>query len=186
MFSQKSSLKLKMGLYLKRESFFASVPLDARCAPSFESCRVIPHECCKHLLLLLLVGHGGKHASYPLPSLPPQDKCSMHSYFAKIGHSSRPKNDLTYHRIQKLHEEAVGLVLRHPDLGLWKTRSQSARIHEEIPHYFERKYHHSHPLTYFVEQLAARAVLEEDELPVAGLVGPRSVASHNIVVPVSK
>ena len=45
---------------------------------------------------------------------------------------------------------------------------------------------HSQLLTYFVEQLAARAVLEEDELPVAGLVGPRSVASHNIVVPVSK
>ena len=42
----------------------------------------------------------------------------MHSYFTKIGHSSRPKNDLTYHRIQKLHEEAVGLVLRHPNLGL--------------------------------------------------------------------
>ena len=125
MLSQISSLKLKMGLYLKRESFFASVPLDARCAPSFESCRVISHECCKHLLLLLTIIRD--QASYPLPSLPPQDKCSiacaMHSYFTKIGHSSRPKNDLTYHRIQKLHEEAVSLVLRHPDLGLWKTRS---------------------------------------------------------------
>ena len=66
-------------------------------------------------------------------------------------------NDRTYHRIQKLHEEAVSLVLRHPDLGF-----------------------------YFVEQLPAGAVLEEDELPVAGLVGPRAVASHHIVVPVGQ
>ena len=45
---------------------------------------------------------------------------------------------------------------------------------------------HVQPLTYFVEQLPAGAVLEEDELPVAGLVGPRAVASHNIVVPVGQ
>ena len=41
-------------------------------------------------------------------------------------------------------------------------------------------------LTYFVEELSAGAVFEEDELPVAGLVRPRAVTSHHIVVPVGQ
>ena len=97
----------------------------------------------------------------------------------KIGHGPSPSTIArTYHRIQKLHEEAVGLVLGHPHLGLWKynDRHGHGSMVDAIRRFLS--------LTYFVEELTAGAVLEEDELPVAGLVRPRAVTSHHIVVPV--
>ena len=81
------------------------------------------------------------------------------SMTAKMGHGSPfpYTHSYTYHRIKELHEEAVSLVLGHPDLGLD-----------------------------LVEELPSGAVLQEDELPVARLVGPRAVASHDVVVPVGQ